>query len=185
VDCRNTRARPVHPLETYLHELHDIRSTGGGVAETSYYTPLANLLNAVGNSLKPRVRCVINLQNIGGGVPDGGLFTPDQIQRGVDEPLQGQKPSRGAIECKSTKDDALLVTDTERVSKYWQNDQSASRPSMTELQQSSERLEREVIQYASDKGALRHAAPAEKRRMPTWDSARTLDPRDTLLYSIL
>ena len=30
------------------------------VAETSYYAPLANLLNEIGKTLKPKVRCVIN-----------------------------------------------------------------------------------------------------------------------------
>ncbi|HTU19552.1 MAG TPA: hypothetical protein VMG10_15940 [Gemmataceae bacterium] len=93
----------MHPLQTYLRDLHDIRSTGAAVDETSYYPPLANLLNAVGQSLKPRVRCVINLQNQGAGLPDGGLFTPDQLQKGADVPLQGQPPARGAIECKSSK----------------------------------------------------------------------------------
>ena len=67
----------MHPLETYLRDLRDIRSTGAAVKETSYYPPLANLLNAVGQTLKPRVRCVINLKNQGAGLPDGGLFTPD------------------------------------------------------------------------------------------------------------
>ena len=93
----------MHPLETYLRDLRDIRSTGAAVKETSYYPPLANLLNAVGQSLKPRVRCVINLKNQGAGLPDGGLFTPDQLQKGGDEPLDGQKPGRGAIECKGTR----------------------------------------------------------------------------------
>jgi hypothetical protein len=37
----------MHPLQTYLNDLHDIRSTGAAVKETSYYPPLANLLNAV------------------------------------------------------------------------------------------------------------------------------------------
>lgn len=64
----------MHPLETYLRELTTIRSTGAAVAETSYYTPLANLLNTVGQTLKPRVRCIINLRNVGAGIPDGGLF---------------------------------------------------------------------------------------------------------------
>ena len=80
----------MHPLQTYLHELHDIRATGAGVKETSYYPPLANLLNAVGQTIKPRVRCVINLKNQGAGMPDGGLFAPDQFQRGTEEPLDGQ-----------------------------------------------------------------------------------------------
>ena len=30
----------MHPLETYLRDLHDIRSTGAAVKETSYYPPL-------------------------------------------------------------------------------------------------------------------------------------------------
>ncbi len=95
----------MHLLEAYLRDLHDIRSTGAGVKETSYYPPLANLLNAVGQTIKPRVRCVINLKNQGAGMPDGGLFTPDQLQKGADVPLDGQPPARGAIECKHTKND--------------------------------------------------------------------------------
>ena len=51
------------PLETYLQDLHEIRSTGSGVKETSYYPALSNLLNEVGKRLKPRVRCVMNLAN--------------------------------------------------------------------------------------------------------------------------
>ncbi len=109
----------MHPLEEYLHELHDIRATGGGVKETSYYPALANLLNAVGHTLKPRVRCIIHLQNVGAGIPDGGLFTPDQLQRGNDTPLQGQKPSRGAIECKPTNDDAFVTAESDQVTDYW------------------------------------------------------------------
>ncbi len=109
----------MHPLQTYLSELHDIRSTGAAVKETSYYPPLANLFNAVGQTIKPRVRCVINLKNQGAGMPDGGLFTPDKLQRGADVPLDGQPPARGAIECKSTKEDAWIIADTEQVSNYW------------------------------------------------------------------
>src|SRR5437764_12574304 len=97
---------PLNALETYLRELYEIRSSGAGVKETSYSPALANLLSAVGHTLKPRVRCVINLANRGAGMPDGGLFTPDQFQKGTERPLQGQLPSRGAIECKGTRDDA-------------------------------------------------------------------------------
>src|SRR5947209_19054613 len=109
----------MHPLETYLHDLHAIRATGAAVKETSFYPPLANLLNTVGQTLKPRVRCVINLKNQGAGMPDGGLFTPDQFQKGADEPHAGQPPARGAIECKGTRDDAWLTARGEQVSKYW------------------------------------------------------------------
>ena len=109
----------MHPLERYLREVYDIRSTGAAVKETSYYPPLANLLNAVGQALRPRVRCIITLKNIGAGLPDGGLFTPDQFQRGTEEPLDGQPPARGAIECKSTRDDAWITAESGQVSKYW------------------------------------------------------------------
>ena len=60
-------------LEEYLGELKAIRSTGAGVPETSYYPALSNLFNAVGKTLKPKVRCVMGLKNLGAGMPDGGL----------------------------------------------------------------------------------------------------------------
>src|SRR5208282_2398930 len=108
------------PLETYLRELRDIRSSGAAVKETSYYPALANLFNEVGKRLKPRVRCIINLANRGAGIPDGGLFTPDQFQKASEaEPLPGQLPARGVIEVKSTRDDAWITADGEQVSRYW------------------------------------------------------------------
>lgn len=110
----------MHPLETYIRELREIRSSGEAVPETSYYGALANLFNEVGKSLKPRVRCIINLRNRGAGIPDGGLFTPDQFQRtSKTEPIAGQPPSRGAIEIKSTKGDAWITADGKQVSRYW------------------------------------------------------------------
>ena len=48
----------LNPLATYLRELRDIRSSGANVPETSFYGPLANLLNEIGRTLKPRVRCI-------------------------------------------------------------------------------------------------------------------------------
>ena len=79
-----------HALKTYLSEMFLIRSTGAATDELSFYGPLANLLSAAGQALKPRVRCFMNLKNQGAGMPDGGLFTPDQFQQGADEPLAGQ-----------------------------------------------------------------------------------------------
>src|SRR5258706_15847493 len=95
----------MNPLETYLQDLYDIHSSGSGVKETSYYGTLANLFNEVGKTLKPRVRCIINIANRGAGLPDGGLFTPDQFQkRAKGELIEGQLPSRGCIEVKSTEE---------------------------------------------------------------------------------
>jgi hypothetical protein len=108
------------PLENYLRELRDIRSSGAAVKETSYYPALSNLFNEVGKHLKPRVRCIINLANRGAGLPDGGLFTAEQFQKPSEaEPLPGQPPARGVIEVKSTKDDAWVTADGEQVSRYW------------------------------------------------------------------
>ncbi len=109
----------MNPLESYLRELRDIRSTGAAVKETSYYPALSTLLNVVGRELKPTVRCIINLKNQGAGLPDGGLFTPDQFQKGTEEPRSGQPPSRGAIECKGVKDDAWVTAGSDQVTQYW------------------------------------------------------------------
>ena len=100
-------------LEDYVRELRDIRSSGAGVSETSYYPPLANLLNEFGKSLKPKVTCILQLANQGAGHPDGGLFTSDQLKAGDDgEPLLGQSPNRGVIEVKPASDDAWLTADS-------------------------------------------------------------------------
>jgi hypothetical protein len=69
------------PLETYLRELRDIRSLGAAVEETAYYPALASLLTEVGKKLKPKVRCIMGLQDLGAGFPDGGLFTEEQFDK--------------------------------------------------------------------------------------------------------
>jgi hypothetical protein len=43
-------------LETYLKELSEIRSSGAAVKETSYYGPMAALLNEIGRTLKLKVK---------------------------------------------------------------------------------------------------------------------------------
>jgi len=97
----------VNPLETYLRDLREIKSTGSALPETSYYPALRELLNATGATLKPKVRCVIHIGH-GAGFPDGGLFTPDQFQKGA-EPVPGTIPSRGAIEAKPADDDSFVT----------------------------------------------------------------------------
>ena len=107
------------PVETYLSEMRELRSARAGVKETTYYTALANLLDEVGKTLKPRVRCVLQLQNRGAGNPDGGLFTADQFPKGSAEPAGAGIPSRGVIEIKATSEDAWFTADGEQVTKYW------------------------------------------------------------------
>src|SRR5207249_3497186 len=103
----------------YLAKLKEIRATGAGVAETSYYPALSNLFNAAGKALKPRVCCVMNLKNLGVGMPDGGLFTADQFQRQADgAPKPGQLPARGAIEAKGTKPNVKAIAASQQVKDY-------------------------------------------------------------------
>jgi hypothetical protein len=106
-------------LEEYLSEVNAIRASGAGVAETSYYPALSNLFNAVGKTLKPRVRCLISINNQGAGLPDGGLFTAEQFQRQASsEPKPGQLPARGAIEVKGTKLEILVLALSQQVRGY-------------------------------------------------------------------
>jgi hypothetical protein len=106
--------------EEYFGDLRDIHQSGGGVEEESYYGSLEKLFNGIGKSLKPKVRCIIQLQNRGAGKPDGGFFTKEQYDHGNDQvPLLGQMPARGVIEVKPTSDDTWVTADSKQVSKYW------------------------------------------------------------------
>jgi hypothetical protein len=113
----------MNPFETYITSLREIRDSGEAVVEASYYGALETFLNDVGKSLKPRVRCVLQLKNRGVGMPDGGLFTEDQLKkkdRAETRPLP-QLPTRGVIEVKPTSDDAWVTAGGEQVSRYWSN----------------------------------------------------------------
>ena len=79
-------------VEDYLTELRRVRATGGATAERSSYGPLANLLNAVGATLKPKTFCVGELADQGAGHPDFGLYAAKQVQKG--RPREGQVPER-------------------------------------------------------------------------------------------
>ncbi len=130
-------------LETYLTDIRDTKLSGEGVSELSYYPALRNLLEEVGGGLKPKVRCFMNLRNRGAGLPDGGLFTADQVRRQSragrsgapaeaspsgpivpDEDglqlslLSGQKPARGAIEVKPPSANVDAIAKTEQVLGY-------------------------------------------------------------------
>ncbi len=108
-----------HLLAEYLDDCRRRKSTGALTPETSLYHPLEVLLTAVGNGLKPRVRCFMNMKNQGAGMPDGGLFTPDQFDKEAVEAPPGQKPARGVIECKKPKDEVAHTVETQQVSDYW------------------------------------------------------------------
>ena len=106
----------MHPVEQFFRQLRDIHAAGA-VPETSYYGPLAALLNSIGARLKPAVRCIIHPKSKGAGIPDAALFTADQIPSGG-EPSPSQSPNRGVVEAKPAGADALAVAGGEQVAKY-------------------------------------------------------------------
>lgn len=108
------------PLEEYLTALCEIRSSDAAVDETSYYGALETYFNSIGKTLKPKVRCILQLKNRGVGNPDGGFFTEEQYKKkSGQEPLPGQNPSRGVIEVKPTSDDAWVTAEGAQVTRYW------------------------------------------------------------------
>ena len=104
-------------VEAYFADLRRVHASGGATGERSIYGPLANLLNAVGATLKPKVFCVGELADQGAGHPDFGLYAAKQLQKGT--PREGQAPERGVVEVKSAGDDAWLVADSDQVNRYW------------------------------------------------------------------
>ena len=104
-------------VEAYFVDLRRVRASGGGTGERSSYAPFANLLNAVGTTLKPKVFCVGELADQGAGHPDFGLYGAKQVQRG--RPREGQAPEHGVVEVKSAGDDAWLTAAGDQVSRYW------------------------------------------------------------------
>jgi hypothetical protein len=110
-------------LSEYLSNLRSNRATGAATDETSFYPPLANLLNTVGEGLDPEVRCVMQMKDTGAGHPDGGLFTASQIPASdvplFDESLfEAQTPQRGAIEVKAPGQSLDTLQDSDQVDRY-------------------------------------------------------------------
>ena len=118
---------PTSAVAAYFAELRRIQASGGATGERSAYGALTDLLNAVGDTLRPKVFCVPELADQGAGHPDFGLYTTRQTQRGRGQrqsqqqrQRRSQLPERGVVEVKSAADDAWLTADGEQVSRYWQ-----------------------------------------------------------------
>ena len=101
-------------VQRYFLGVADVHHSGGGTNEQSYYPPLANLLNAVGETLEPQVKCVVELRDQGAGHPDMGLYSARQLRRGEDRPL----PERGVVEVKPPDNDAHETAAGEQVRRY-------------------------------------------------------------------
>ncbi len=107
---------------TYLEEMGAIRRHGAS-PETSYYTPLQNLINELGRQLKPKVLCVGQIPGAGAGTPDFGLYTLSQLGRGKPHGRDLSPtlpPDRGVIEAKPPERDFDGIVRSEQVRRYWE-----------------------------------------------------------------
>ena len=76
-------------------------------------------MNTIGATLKPKVRCIMHPRNLGAGLPDGGLYTPDQLAHSADgTSIAAQVPARGAVEVKPIADAVEQVAASPQVAKY-------------------------------------------------------------------
>ena len=113
-----TNRKLLATVESFFADLRRIRQSGAATGERSTYTPLANLLNAVGATLKPKVRCIVEPADQGAGHPDIYLYTEKRMQKG--RPRRGQAPDRGVVEVKAPGDDTQAQAVRDQVSRYWQ-----------------------------------------------------------------
>ena len=103
-------------VEAYFTELKHVRASGGATTERSNQVALANLLNAVGATLKPKVFCVVELAEQGAGHPDLGMYAVNQLKN--DQPREGQIPERGVVEMKAPDADVSVTAESDQVVGY-------------------------------------------------------------------
>ncbi len=111
---------PTYTVHQYVADLRAIRSTGSATAETSFYPPVSQLLNAAGQGLKPPVLFSTQLRNQGAGMPDGGFFPqPGGSRRNAAAAIL-QNPERGVVEIKPAEYDLDALTHEEQTLRYLQ-----------------------------------------------------------------
>lgn len=96
-------------LEQFLSAVRGIHVSGAGTKETSYYTAIDNLLDGVGEGLRPKVRCIMQLKNLGAGNPDGGLFAADQCDKKTGDPKDLSAPGRGVTDRRNGATDVRRI----------------------------------------------------------------------------
>ena len=113
----------VAAVESYFTALREIRASGGATDERSLYPPLSALINAVGDTLKPKVHCVSDMADQGAGHPDFGLYvkrkSSGSSSKAGMKPSDGDLPERGVVEVKPFGDDAWVTAESAQVSRYW------------------------------------------------------------------
>ncbi|MCS6840297.1 MAG: N-6 DNA methylase, partial [Roseiflexus sp.] len=107
------------PIIVYLRVLGEIHRSGAATPETSFYPAIKALLDSIGSTLRPKVRCVLTLKNRGSGIPDGGLFTIDQFSDDAPgDAFPAPSPARGVIEVKSPDQEIAKVVASDQVRRY-------------------------------------------------------------------
>ncbi len=109
---------PIEKFALYLNSMTDARAFA--TPETSYYTPLSNLLNSIGNELNPKVVALGQLRNIGYGIPDFGFYTATQNKRNKNQASSNETPARGVAEVKKLNDNIDDLLNSEQTAKYAQ-----------------------------------------------------------------
>ncbi|MCY4438293.1 MAG: N-6 DNA methylase [Chloroflexi bacterium] len=119
-----TASKLTTAVESYLADLRRIRDSGGATDERSLYPPLSTLLNAIGDTLKPKVFCVSDMAEQGAGHPDFGIYVKRRSSGSRSKAgLKASKsdvPERGVVEVKPLSDDAWLTAESAQVSRYWE-----------------------------------------------------------------
>src|SRR5262245_46973582 len=103
-------------LTDYIRRLREIRATGMATDETSYYTPLENLLYSIGSRLRPRITVTSQLSSRSAALvprtlgarslPDFGFF------------LEENQDLRGLVEAKGAEEDVFRIAERPQIAKY-------------------------------------------------------------------
>ena len=103
-------------VEAYFTDLLLVCGSGGVTNERSLYVPLANLLDGLGGTLRPKVFCSQELVDQGAGLPNFGLYANrPRVER---EAAGWVEPERGRFATQSRlRNDPLCVPT--RVSIRW------------------------------------------------------------------
>ncbi len=105
-------------LTNYLKRIREIRGMGMATNETSYYTPLENLLYQIGSNLLPRITVTSQLSSRSAALiprtsgtrsmPDFGFFREEN------------QDLRGLVEAKGADEDVFRIAERPQIAKYLQ-----------------------------------------------------------------
>lgn len=101
-------------VKAYLDKVANIQATGSGTPETTYYSAITTLLDAIGDSLKPKILTVPHPSGAA-GIPDFGLFAKPKRNAPPPNWTGGAIPERGVVEAKPIKTNIDKLCDSKQV----------------------------------------------------------------------